>query len=318
MKKHIDIISGGLLVADVMLKPLDKLPAPGTLVYAESLEMHIGGCAANTAVGLARLGAGTALVSRVGADAYGAFLRASLEREGVDCSQLAVSGKTATSATVVFVSADGERSFANVEGTCADVRAGDFGLAAFPAARHLHLGGTLLNRNLGGKSLGALCRAARRAGMSTSIDTVWSPRGDTLSQVEPALPWTDFFFANEREARMMTGRRTPAASARFLLDKGAAAVVIKRGERGCDVYTPAGEFHTPALKVDCVDTTGAGDAFVAGFLFSVLRGDGIRKAAEFGAATAALCVGALGATAGLRGLRETERFMARAKPLTCG
>ncbi|MFH1537620.1 MAG: carbohydrate kinase family protein [bacterium] len=315
MRKEIEIVCGGIVVADVMMRPVDRLPRRGTLLYVSGLELHLGGCAANTAVALARLGAGVALVTRIGKDDFGRFLESALEREGIDCSLVRETIRAGTSATGVAVSSDGERSFIHNVGSNAELRASDFSIESFPRARHLHLGGALLNPRLEGRPLGAIMKKAKAAGLTTSLDTVWSPRKNSLGFHEQALPHTDILFANEREGKLLTGRRTPGTMAKFLLERGVGTVVIKQGERGGTVFTAHGEFSTPALRAKCVDTTGAGDAFVGGFLYSFLCGGSLEEAARLGSAAGALCVTKLGAIAGLGNLSETKRFMARAKTL---
>lgn len=313
MKKRIEVICGGIVVADVMMKPVDSLPRRGTLLFVSGLELHTGGCAANTAVALTRLGAGAGLVTRVGRDELGGFIRSALRREGVDCSLVRDAPRSGTSATGVVVSSDGERSFIHNVGSNADLCAADFKLDKLPGARHLHLGGILLNPRMEGKPLGTVMKRARAAGLTTSLDTVWSPGKSSLGFHEHALPHTDILFANEREGKILTGKRTPRTMAKFLMDRGVGTVVIKAGERGSTVFTADGEFSTPAFRAKCIDTTGAGDAFVGGFLYAFLRGQSLREAARLGSATGALCVTGLGAIAGLKNLKETRRFMSRAK-----
>ncbi|MEW5944566.1 MAG: carbohydrate kinase family protein [bacterium] len=307
--KRIEAVCGGIVVADVIVSPVTALPPRGKMSIVSAVELHVGGCAANTAVALARLGAGAAVVGRAGDDHLGTFLRCALEREGVDCRALATDPSTPTSATTVVVAPDGERSFIHVPGANEKLRARDFPLERFPHARLLHLGGPMLNGRLRGAAMKTLLRTAREAGMITSIDAVWNTFGRWLDFVAPALPFTDYFFANEAEARMITGRGTPGAAARFLLERGAGTAVIKMGPRGSAVFTRGGRLAVPAYPARCLDTTGAGDAYVGGFLYGVLKGWGLERAASLASAAGAMCVTAVGASAGLKGLAETLNFM---------
>jgi ribokinase len=94
---------------------------------------------------------------------------------------------------------------------------------------------------------------------------------------------------------------------------GAASVILKLGNTGCAAFTPDGEFWVPAFEVEAVDTTGAGDCFVGGFLAALHRGRSWLEAARFANAVAALSVQKLGATAGLRSWAETEAWVAEAR-----
>jgi sugar/nucleoside kinase (ribokinase family) len=111
------------------------------------------------------------------------------------------------------------------------------------------------------------------------------------------------------EAQAITGRTEPRDVARALQDAGVKTVALKLGEKGCYVLTPDGELSVPAFRIDAVDGTGSGDAFDAGFLCGILKGWDLEKTARFANAVGAMCVKALGATAGARSIEETEAFL---------
>jgi sugar/nucleoside kinase (ribokinase family) len=154
-----------------------------------------------------------------------------------------------------------------------------------------------------------LLRMARERGLSTSIDTQWDSRGGWLEDLAPCLPFTDYLFCNEDEARMLSGTEDAAATARMLCGLGAGTVVVKLGPRGCLIAGAENEIAVPAFEVEVVDTTGAGDCFVGGFLSEMMRGASLTDAARFGAAVAAFSIGQLGATAGLRPRAEVEKWL---------
>ena len=144
-----------------------------------------------------------------------------------------------------------------------------------------------------------LLRQAKACGLSTSIDAQWDHLGKWMTVLLPALRWTDLLFVNEDEAWHLTGLREPAAAARALREAGAGEVVVKLGARGCFALTAAGESWCEALTVPVVDTTGAGDVFVGGYLAGLHGGLGHPGAALLANRMAGLSVGCLGATAGL-------------------
>ncbi|MEW6203069.1 MAG: carbohydrate kinase family protein [bacterium] len=303
-----EIIIGGIVIADVIVKPVEKLPPRGQLTLVSDVSLSVGGCAANTASAMARLGLQVALIGRVGNDEFGYFLRRALENEKIDCTALITDHHIPTSITNVMVSSDGERSFLHRFGANAELMASDFRLDRFTSAKHLHLAGIYLNPRLEGQNMRSILKNARRAGLSTSIDTVWDPRGCWLKFIEPSLPLTDIFFANEGEAKMITGRRNLRRMADFILSYGVRTVVIKRGIAGSCVFTQDAEITVPAFKVKSVDTTGAGDAYTGAFLLGVLRGWGLEKTALFASAAGAISVTGMGTTA-VKGYRETLNFM---------
>ncbi len=294
-----EVVCGGIVIADIVVRPVDRMPRRGILESADTIDLCIGGCAANTGSALARLGVETALVGRVGDDNTGRFLKDALAREGLDLSALHTDKKLGTSATNVLVASDGERTFVHTQGANAALKDTDFPLERFKDARLLHCGGILLNAGMKGAPLARLLRRGRKLGLITSVDTVWDVNGNWLSFVEDALPYSDIFFANESEALRITGRKTPERMADFFLERGVGLAVIKRGEKGSLIATAEGKTAVPAYKVKCVDTTGAGDAYVGGFLFGILRGWKPEKCARFGAAVASLSTLAPGAVTAL-------------------
>src|SRR5581483_2280205 len=113
------------------------------------------------------------------------------------------------------------------------------------------------------------------AGLTTSLDTNWDPRGAWMEDLAPCLPGLDFLFMNEDESRMVAA--TPAD----ILSRGVRTFVLKLGPRGCAVYTTDRMIVSPAFEVPVKDTTGAGDCFVAGFLAAHSRGASLDEAARF-------------------------------------
>lgn len=156
---------------------------------------------------------------------------------------------------------------------------------------------------------------ARRAGMTTSLDTGWDARGLWLQELEPALPFVDLLFVNESEARMLTGHEMPGLIAKTLRDMGAASIALKLGERGCVVFSGDEVCEVAGHQVNVVDTTGAGDSFAGGFLSALYRGCQFSQAAKFANAVGSLSVERLGTVAGVRSYRDTEQWLAERNTL---
>jgi len=127
--------------------------------------------------------------------------------------------------------------------------------------------------------------------------------------IEPCLPYIDYFLPSLEEARMIASRHAPSEVAQFFLDHGVRVVALKMGEEGCYLRSPDEELQIPAYDVVGIDTTGAGDAFVAGFLTGVVKGWDLQRTGYLANAVGALCITAMGATTGIRSFEETLRFM---------
>lgn len=302
------VLCSGSIIYDTLVQPFDD-SAWGTTRWVQSLEYHVGGNGANTARALAILGTPVRLLGTVGNDVQGSFVLGELKESGVDTSAIA-KVELPTAATVVLVNRSGNRQFLHRLG--ASVAAFREPLEFTPdlcAGRsHYHLASLFLLPNLraGGSEI---LRRARVAGLTTSLDTNWDAEGEWMRALEGCLPHLDILFMNEDEAFMVTGSKDPATGAEVVLRKGARTAVMKLSGRGCAIYTEGREILCPAFEVKVVDTTGAGDCFVAGFLTARQRGASWAEAGRLGNAVAALSVGKLGAVTGVLPLKETETWM---------
>lgn len=301
----------GLLVADVVGKPIDALPDKGKLSRVERMELHTGGCAANTGISLAKLGVKTAVIGKVGTDGFGDFIVHRLAANRIEIDGVARDSEAATSATMVLVHSDGERSFLHYYGANATLQHSDVDMGLVHRSKVVHIAGAFLMSALDGEPSASVLREARQAGVITSFDTAWDVTGQWLGKIGCCLEYVDYFMPSFEEARMLAGGRDdPSEIARVLLDEGVKVVALKMGERGAYIRSADGqEISVPAMRVEAVDALGAGDAFVAGFLTGVVHGWDLERCARFANAVGACCVTALGATTGVRGFGETLTFL---------
>ncbi|MDQ6676908.1 MAG: carbohydrate kinase family protein [Acidobacteriota bacterium] len=291
------VVVCGNVVLDIVVRPVQEPLGWGATTVVESIEQHLGGNGGSTGYTLAKLGVPVTLMSLAGQDAAAEQVLERLRGVGVECA--VTQGPLATSVSVSLVEPGGRRALLYQLGASA----GDFPkpVRFGKDAAHFHLAAVYRMRDLRCSGPSFL-RVAKEAGLSTSVDTQWDHLGEWLPVLEPALPWTDLLFVNEDEAAELTGIREPAAAALALRDLGAREVVVKLGERGCFASTAQGDFYSDALKVNAVDTTGAGDCFVGAYLAALHGGEPHREAAAFANRIASLAVQALGATAGLDAL----------------
>jgi len=311
-----DVICLGIMVADVLARPVKRLPARGTLDVVERMELHTGGCAVNTGIALAKLGVRTAVMGKVGEDGFGDYIINTLHRYHIDTAGVLRDRVANTSATMVMIGPDGERSFIHYLGANAELRAADIDLALAARGRILHIAGHNLMSKFDGADAATILQAARQRGVATSLDTAWDSTGRWFSLIEPCLPHIDYFVPSFEEASRIAGRSDPAEVARFFLDYGMKLVALKMGDQGCYVTDGREAVRLPAYPVTPVDTTGAGDAFAAGFLAGIIQGWDLERTARFANAVGAMCVTAIGATSGVKSLDETMAFLQKMDSLT--
>lgn len=302
------VLCTGNIVFDLLVRPVDRMEW-GTSTWVDSLEQSLGGNGGTTCYTLARLGTPVRLISLIGSDSFGDLLVSKLHDAGVDISRIGRCA-TPTAASIALVNSKGERLFLHRPGSssAAFSEPCEFDASLIGGLSHYHLANYCGLPRLRPQAAEFL-RRAKTARLTTSLDTGWDSKGRWMEDLGPCLPYTDILFANEDEARHFSGDNSPEKSARFLLEHGAASVVIKLGGQGCLVLSGDSEIHSPAFPVEALDSTGAGDCFVGGFLAALHRGKSLADAARFANAVAGLSVQRLGAIAGLRSYEETLQWM---------
>jgi sugar/nucleoside kinase (ribokinase family) len=304
------VLCFGNLVVDTLARPvvLNAVRWDAT-VWVDALEQQIGGNGANTSFTLATLGVPVRLVGAVGDDSFGEFVTGRLANAGVDVAHVARL-QAPTPATIALVREDGARALLHRPGASAEAFAElpELTPNLIAGCTVFHLANPFGLPNMRAHAARAQ-RRAQAAGLFTTMDTGWDSRGEWMQVVSASLAETDLLFTNGDEASALTGCADADCAARALRESGAKTVVVKLGGRGCLVADEAGIAHLPAFAVTALDTTGAGDCFVGGFLAAFLRGAGCREAARFANAVGALSVQRMGATAGLRGFDETLAWM---------
>jgi sugar/nucleoside kinase (ribokinase family) len=315
MPHDFDCVLCGSCVADILVRPvpLEVPVGPGRLFAAEPIAVATGGIACNAGIAMAKLGMKTAVFTYVGRDDWGPVLRGRLEKEGVDCSRLLVHPTAATSTTAVLIDPSGERSFAHCVGApkLIDKSLLLGNLDLFARSRMMLIGYYSLMPNLD-PDLPEVFAAIRATGCRTAMDSAGD--GGTMQPLDRILPHLDVYIPSIDEAKRQTGLSDP----RRILDAyracGATGLLgVKLGSKGALLSPAAGQFvEIPAATPPgpIVDTTGAGDCFLAGLLTGLLKGFDAERAGRLAAAAGACCVTGYGATAGLRNFQETAAIAA--------
>jgi sugar/nucleoside kinase (ribokinase family) len=251
-----------------------------------------GGAAANTAAWLAATGHPVTYVGRVGDDVLGKAAVGDLLAHGVD-ARVTVDRRRPTGVCVVVVTPDGQRSMLPDPGANAGLEPDDLPTALMSAPGHLHLSGYALLTEGSRRAAIAALERGRAAGMTVSVDPASAA---PLRAVGPdrVLDWlagVDLLLPNEDEACLLAGT-ADAQAAGAALTARFPEVVVKRGAAGATWFGAGGggAVHVDAVPVDATDTTGAGDAFAAGFLPGWLAGRPAVEALSAGCALAARVV----------------------------
>ncbi len=276
-----------------LLAHVERMPDFGALENAGEIVASVGGAPGNGGMTLARLGVPTFVGGRVGDDHFGRFVGEELGR-GCDVSGVVLDQTGPTSVTLVMVAPHGERGFLYHAGVNEHYCAADVSVERLAAAGvgHLHVAYANLLPRLCGDELGGLLASAHDAGMTTSIDITWDPTGSWMAAIAPVLAEVDLFTPNLVEAMSLTGSSTAPEAAAALLAAGVrSTVVVTLDAAGSYTACRSGDcFYSSAPSVEAVDATGAGDAFVAGWLAAAARGGDVRRRAAVANATAALAV----------------------------
>jgi ribokinase len=256
---------------DVTLR-LDRLPEPDGESAVRETAQTGGGSAANVAVALAGLDCAATLVGSVGDDEHGLLARRDLDRAGVDCAGLhTVAGETTTK--YLLVDDAGEVAVLGATGVNEALGPDDVDPALVAAADHVHVTATRPD------TAARVADLARDAGVQLSVDPGRRLADRDFSAV---LDRADVLFVNEVEAEALAGAPEPPV------------VVTKRGTAGAVAETPAGRHAHPGFDRPTVDTTGAGDAFAAGYVAAQLRGDDRERSLAVANACGALAAGTEG------------------------
>lgn len=294
-----------LVVGDVnadLAASLESFPHEGDDAAITTLGFYSGGTAANVAVAHARLGGEARLLARAGNDPAAEVAVRASKRAGVDTSFLQYDPQLTTGLCFAAVSANGERTFFSWRGANVALELPDMD-EVFRGARWLHLSGHALLEGHQRSTALLLLEMARKRGLSTSIDLCLPLIRKRADEILMLAPLFSVIFANERELELLGsslglsfGTITPLeATFSALLHAGAPLVVAKLGAAGSRIAQGSSRIDISPHSVGVKDTTGAGDGFVAAFLFTLLRRGSVEVAAEVGNVVGALVASRRGA-----------------------
>lgn len=306
---------------------LVSLKAGVRLEWAPGFRKAAGGAPANVAVGVARLGRRAAFLGAVGDDPFGSFLQEELRRHRVDVAGVARVSEWRTALALVSLKADGDRDFVFYGDRPAHLglRLTQEMRSLIRGARIFHYGSITLIADPAREATISAIGEAGRARRFCSYDpnlrlNLWPNARTARRWIWEGLRHADCVKVNEEELVFLTGRHSVARGLRALVEAGPSLAVATLGPEGCAYYSAAGEGKLPGFTAKVVDTTGAGDAFVAGMLAGFLDASGERSPilAEdttlepiltFANAAAALSTERRGGIPSLPSRRQVARFL---------
>lgn len=312
MSDYCDIILAGSAIIDIPVVPVDASVFTRVSTPADQIIMTSGGDAMNEALVLSRLGKKVRFITRIGKDDAGAYLKNICRTSGMDTSYFLEIEGLDTGINVVLVDQDGERRFlTNPHGSLRALKSEDIVPEAMENAKIFCFASIFVFPFIGTAQLEEIFRMARNHGLLVCADMTLPKKGETIQDIAPALKYLDYLFANEIEAQTVTGVNEPKKMAEILLQTGVQHVIIKTGSRGCLIADQTGYMEViPACPdTKCIDTTGAGDNFAAGFLAALLDNRSFADCARYANAAAAVSVEAVGAATGISNAAQVlQRF----------
>jgi ribokinase len=289
-----------------LLCKVPRLPKLGETLVGHYFQMGCGGKGSNQAVMAAKLGARVTMVAKLGRDPFGVITFKNYQDLGIDTGFVFWDEQHFSGVAPIFVDDAGRNMIVIVPGANMALSPGNVREAA-EAIRRADV--VVCQLEIPVESTVEAFRIAKAAGKRTILNPAPAcPISDELLQLSGiAAP-------NETEAELLTGMHVSTleeaeAAARLLLRRGTGAVVITLGERGALLLENGNATHIPALKVDAVDTTGAGDAFIGSMAYFLAEGRSLREAIERANAIAAMSVMKVGTQVSFPTRKEVAHLM---------
>ena len=302
------VLSLGIAVADTFAKPINKFPKWNTLDTFSEIKFSAGGCAVNTGINLKNLGLDVGVAAAIGNDKNGKYILEELKKKKIYTETL-VKKKINTAYTFAMISSEGKRRYLTNWGANDYFLDTDIKDSTLKKYGLIHLCGTFAMKSFDGRSTAKLLKRAKKLNLVTCMDTIYNDKVDCVSLLKSSIPHLDIFFPSYEEAILISGFKSIKKNMDFLKKFKIPIVGIKMGEQGSIVSQNNLTFLCPSFKIPVVDTSGAGDAFMSGLIFSIVKKLSIEESIIFATACAALSVGQMGANEGIPKPKLVKRFI---------
>lgn len=292
------IVIIGAAIIDILVRPASAAVFETGSYPAEDIRMSLGGDALNEAVILAKMGKKVRLETVIGDDHAGRFIIERCRENGIMIKERQIRKDITTGINVVLVQENGERNFlTNPKGSLRTLTLNDIHMPFDGRAKILCFASIFVFPEIKTDQLVRIFSQAKKQGMTVCADMTKRKGNETLEDMAEAFTYIDYLMPNEEEACMLTGEQDAGGAAGRFIEAGVKHVIIKCGKKGCLVKTKKETYLVPASEgVACVDTTGAGDSFAAGFLYGLSERWELRRCAEYANRCGARAVSVMGAS----------------------
>jgi ribokinase len=288
-----DVVCFGALNVDKIFK-VDHIAREDEESTILELKFFPGGSAANTAVALSKLGAKVGFIGKVSDDREGGLLLSALKEEGVDTSKIIISKEGHSGFVLGFVDRRGDRALYVSPGVNDELEFSEIDQKYVRSSKFLHLSSFVGERPFEAQK--RLVDVLRGVNVTFDPGMIYARKG--LKKLRPILRKCFAFLPSKAEIELLTGENYEEA-VKILHEEGVKIVAVKLGERGCYVSDGEETHHIKPFKVKVIDTTGAGDAFSAGFIYGLLRRKSLKECGIIGNFLASKIIQGYGARANL-------------------
>lgn len=306
--KKFDMVMLGAININLALRPVDETLFTRDVTKIPELGVTLGGDAMNEAIAAASLSNKVALCGKIGTDSFGQRVLTEAGGYGIDVSGIVQDPNVSTAVGTQLISQDGQRRIISYRGAIETYTLEEVRLDLIRQSAMLSIGSLNIMKKLEGPGITAILQEAKAADVITCADTIADTYGFGFDILKPHFPYLDYFLPSYEEAVAMSGERDPERISAFFRNLGCRHVVIKMGAEGCYVSDGRVSAQIAACPTEPVDTTGAGDNFVAGFLTAIRRGDELLEAARYANAVAAISVREMGSSGAVKSLEQVEAY----------
>jgi len=284
----IDVVVIGDMNVDLLTNPISSLPKKDFQILIPSINLQIGGGAANFAFAISKLGLKTRLIGLVGKDIFGEYITRKAKEFGIE-SKIRKIDREKTGITLGVQFKDGSRSLLTFRGTNSLLSKKDFKLEDIEG-KAIHIGGYNFLDKLR-KDVYKIVKYAKKKKMLVSLEPdIKSGMRFDIKNLRKVLKFVDLFFPNRKEGEILTAKKEKREIVKSLLNLGCRVVALKCGEKGCVVGSKNKIFTIEGIKVKAVNPTGIGDIFNAAFVFNYIKTRDIKKAGVFANVVGALAI----------------------------
>ena len=303
------VLCVGEMMVDLLVHPVGPVAFDNDASQVDEIAVKSGGDANNNAIDMAKLGNTVYYVGRVGSDVLADHVLNIARQAGVCVDFVKRSAVTEQTKSLILIDAAGNRKFLQYPGTSAEFCLEDIDLSLLDKVDMLQIGGTFHLPRFDGPGAAELLRMAREKGVVTCMDVTKDRTGRWDEIIHPCYRYLDYFLPSIEQAECIAGTSDERKIADYFMEQGVGTVAIKLGTRGCYCKNRHTAFYCGCYQVPVAETTGAGDAFVAGFLTALGKQKSLEDCVRFATATSAHAVQAFGATTGVPDYDTVERFI---------